>query len=151
MEDAPLIGLMLSFCAFVVSIETLCKIEIIKPPEPAETEDSAKKNKDGDSRGFLNSLTSLGLGIGAMLLTEFGYMLKNGGIIEPKISLSYFVSDAVIFTLVQIIGFTIFFYIVYGVLSLVNSHNGNEKIRRNAAGWTTVIVNFLCIFIDSQL
>lgn len=151
MEDAPLIGLMLSFCVFIVSIEKLCKIEITKPPKPAETEDTENKNKDGGIVSFFKSLTPLGFGVSASMPAGFMYMFGNGRIINPEISLSLFVRDAVIFTLVQIIGFTIFFYIVYGVLSLVNSHNGNETARRNIAGWSSVIVNFLCIFIDSQL
>ena len=150
MEDAPLIGLMLSFCAFVVSIETLCKIEITKPPEPAETEDAENKNKDGGIVSFFKSLTPLGFGVSASIFAEFMYVFSNGGIIEPKISLSLFVRDAVIFTLVQIIGFTIFFYIVYGVLSLVNSHNGDETARRNVAGWATVIIDLVLIFAAVQ-
>ena len=147
----PLLGLMLSLLAFTLSIETLCKIEIKKPPEPAESEDAEKKNNDDGYIGFFKSLTPLGLGISASMVASFMYTFSNGGIIEPKISLSLFVRDTVIFTLLQIISFTIFFYIVYGVLSLVNSHNGNETDRRNAAGWANVIVSFVCIFIASQL
>lgn len=142
---------MLAFAAFIFSIKELCRFEIFKPPEPAETEDSAKKDKDGGFIGFLKSLTPLGLGLSASIFAEFMYVFSNGGIIEPQISLSYFVWDMLIFTLVQIIGFTIFFYIVYGVLSLVDSHNGNEQARRNAAGWTTVIVDLVLIFAAVQL
>ena len=103
------------------------------------------KKKDSGFISFINSLTPLGLGVSTAFAAEYIYAISNGRIIAPKISLSYFVTDMIIFTLTQIVGFVLFFYIVYGVFSLVNSHGGNEQIRRNVAAWTGAVLDLILI------
>ena len=147
MNELFFIGGLIALIAYLFLIETICKIEINKNPQADETDDPEKKDKNNDSGfiGFINSLTPLGLGVSTAFTAEYIYAISNGRIIAPKISLLYFVTDMIIFTLAQIIGFAIFFYIVYGVFSLVNSHGGNEQIRRNVAAWTGAVLDLILI------
>ena len=51
-----------------------------------------------------------------------------------------------IFTVAQIVGFVIFFYIVYGILSAVNSQN-DEQSRRDIAAWISVVADLVLVFL----
>ena len=149
--EAFIFGVIFLTCIF--SIKALCKFEIF----------NLTKHNDGGFIGFLKIMTPLGLGLSASIFANFMYVLSNADIIFADFmyalsnveiidtEIFLFVGLVVICTLAQIIGFTIFFYIAYGVLSLVKFFNDYETARRNVAGLITVIVNFVCIFIDSQL
>lgn len=96
-------------------------------------------------------MTPLGLGISASCIADYIYSAVSGAfgrIKNPEVDT---LMNTVIFVALEIITFTILFYIVYGVLSIFKSHVDNEKARRKVAGWTTVIVSFALIFFASQL
>ncbi len=143
--------LMITYFAFFVAVEKICKIKVIKDGTPAEENNSAEKKEKHDGLlGFLEDLTPLGLGVSAAFIAEFFYTAKAGGFgndfkSSTKFSLDI-VPDLAIFSLAQIIGFVIFFYIVYGILSLAKFQEKDDNARRNAAGWTTVAVDLLLIF-----
>ena len=152
--------LMIAYGAFFVAVEQICKVKVIKHIDPLEKDDSVKetgednpaekKEKRDGFLGFLEDLTPIGLGVSASFIAEFFYTANAGGFGNEFKESAKFSSDIVmdlaIFSLAQIIGFVIFFYIVYGILSLVKFQSKDEHARRNAAGWTTVAVDLLLIF-----
>lgn len=138
--------LVLSFIAFIFSIEKICKIEIFKKLLLDEDD-----NNDRGVIGFIKSMTLLGLGVSASCIANYIYSAANGTFGSAKIPDADTIMSTVIFAISEIISFIILFYIVYGVLSIFKSHGNNEKTRRNVAGWTTVIVSFALIFFASQL
>lgn len=149
--------LLISYFAFFIAVEQVCKIQIIKHIDPLEKDESVKENS-GESKGenkggvlgFLEDMTPIGLGVSASYIAEFLYSVNAGAFGNDfenlaRTSTSDIFMDMVTFAIAQIIGFVIFFYIVYGILSAAKSHNGDERARRNAAAWTTIIVDFVAI------
>ena len=138
--------LVLSFIAFIFSIEKICKIEIFKKLLLDEDDDHDRGIID-----YFKGMTPLGLGVSASCIADYIYVAVSGAfgrIKNPEVDT---LMNTVIFVTLEIISFMILFYLVYGVLSIFKSHGGNEKTRRKVAGWTTVIVSFALIFLASQL
>ena len=145
-----LIILLISYGAFFIAVEQVCKIQIIKHIDPLEKNESVKEDSGESKGGFLENMTPIGLGVSASYIAEFLYSVSAGAFGNDfedlaRTSTSDIFTDMVTFAIAQIIGFVIFFYIVYGILSAVKSHNGDERARRNAAAWTTIIVDFVAI------
>lgn len=148
-----LLVLFASYCAFFVAVEQICKVQIIKHIDPLGKDESVKESggeNKGGVLGFLEDITPIGLGVSASYIAEFFYSVNAGAFGNDfenlsRTSTSDIVMDMVIFAIAQIIGFVIFFYIVYGILSAAKSHNGDERARRNAAAWTTVIIDLVAI------
>ena len=150
--------LVISYLAFFVAVEQICKVQIIKHIDPLEKDASVKENvkeNSGEHKegvlGFLEAMTPIGFGVSASYIAEFFYSVNAGAFGNDfdnlsRTSTSDIIMDMLIFAIAQIIGFVIFFYIVYGILSAVKSHNGDERARRNAAAWTTIIVDLVAIF-----
>ena len=152
MQKLNLIGLGLSFIAFFFSIEKTCKIEMRKKPDLDENSNVIKKNdNNGGLIEFLKNMTPLGLGVSASCVIDFMYSVSAGAFGSKYDPTADVVVNMIIFTILEIISFIILFYLVYGILSIFKSHGGNEKARRNVAGWTTVIVSFILIFFASQI
>ena len=152
-----LLVLVISYFAFFVAVEQICKVQIIKHIDPLEKDESVKENSGESSKenkggvlGFLEDLTPIGFGVSASYIAEFLYSVNAGAFGNDfenlsRTSTSDIVMDMLFFAIAQIIGFVIFFYIVYGILSVAKSHNGDERARRNAAAWTTVIIDLFAI------
>lgn len=138
--------LVLSFIAFIFSIEKICKIEIFKKLLLDEDNDNDRGIID-----YFKGMTPLGLGISASCIADYIYSAVSGALGRIKNPEVDTLMNTVIFVALEIITFIILFYLVYGVLSIFKSHGDNEKARRNVAGWTTVIVSFALIFFASQL
>ena len=98
----------------------------------------------------MEDLTPIGLGVSVSYIAEFFYSVNAGAFGNDfenlsRTSTSDIVMDMVIFAIAQIIGFVIFFYIVYGILSAAKSHNGDERARKNAAARMIVIIDLVAI------
>ena len=126
-----------AYLIFFGAVQATCGITMTKDLE----RDAEGNVKD---RGFFESLSPLGLGVSASFIAELFCAAKAGGIREnaPAMDLA---TDMAIFTVAQIVGFVIFFYIIYGFLSLINSHGGDKQTRRIVAGWTNVIVDLVLV------
>ena len=152
MQDLNLLGLGLSFIAFFFFIEKTCKIEMMKKPELDENGNVIKKNdNNGGFIETLKNMTPLGLGVSASCVIDFMYSVSAGAFGSKYDPTAEVVVNMIVFTILEIISFIILFYLVYGILLIFKSHGGNEKARRDVAGWTTVIVSFALIFFASQL
>lgn len=152
MQALGLLVLGLAFIAFIFSVEKTCKIEMFKKLELDKNGNTLKK--EGDEGGFidfLKSMTPLGLGVSASCLADYIYSASIGAFGDTKDFSADIIVSTIIFTALEIITFIILFYLIYGVLSLFKSHGGNEQIRRNTAGWATVIITFVLIFFAKEL
>ena len=126
----------------------------MKHIDPLEKDGSVKESGEkssGENKGgILEDLTPIGLGVSVSYIAEFFYSVNAGAFGNDfenlsRTSTSDIVMDMVIFAIAQIIGFVIFFYIVYGILSAAKSHNGDERARRNAAARMIVIIDLVAI------
>lgn len=116
-----------------------CKFDPIKEFPP---------DADGkQERSILESITPLGFGVGGSFIVDYFLALNNityKG--QPTVDC---IINTVIFVLAEVIGFIIFFYIVYGIMSVVKAYGNDEQARRKTAAWITVVLSFLCIAIYS--
>ena len=149
---------LISFGIFFISVEIICKLQLRKDRSDENKSDEIKADeKKEDSEGYLDfikSLTPLGFGVSLSFIAEFIYKSSVGSFGNDfekyGSSTSDLIMDMAIFSFAQIIGFVIFFYIVYGILVLIKSHNGNEQDQRNFAGWISVIFDLgLIVFVVS--
>ena len=149
--------LLISFFIFFFSVQIICKLQMLKDSsdENKSDENKSDENKEYDKGylDFIKSLTPLGFGVSLSFIAEFIYKSSVGSFgndFKTYGSLSDLIMDMAIFSFAQIIGFVIFFYIVYGILVLIKSHNGNEQDQRNFAGWISVIFDLgLIVFVVS--
>lgn len=149
MKALNLFVLTLSFIAYILSIEKTCKIAISKGAESDKDNNTSKKE---DHEGnILESMTPLGLGVSASGVASFIYSASDDAFGSNDTLETDFIMSIIIFTLLEILGFIISFYITYGILSIFKSHSGNEQARRNTAGWITVVISFILLFIAFQL
>ena len=140
--------LLVALSLFVFSVGEICKIKMQKDPE-LDSQGNVVKKDGGGIFGFIENFTPLGWGVGASFIAEFVYTAHVGGfesIGHSKDFSADLLMESAIFTLVQIIGFVIFFYIVYGILSAVNSQN-DEQSRRDIAAWISVVADLVLVFL----
>ena len=57
------------------------------------------------------------------------------------------IEDVIAVTIGNVIGFVIFFYIIYGIMSAVGVNSNDESARRNTACWINVIIGLVLSFL----
>ena len=121
-----------------------CKIEIFKEP-PRDENGNIINEEDNSFIGILKSLNPLGWGVCLTIIADYFLSLElityKG---QPTVDL---IVNSIAFGIGEIIGVVIFFYIVYGVMSLANANSSDVTARRNTAGWVTIILNVLLTFV----
>ena len=141
--------LAISFLATLACAAT-CKLEIAKKPQ---LDENGQPVPDENKSAFeiidaVKSLTPLGLGIFVSNLVDYFFVLSE--IIHDAHDTADFVINTAVFGVGEVIGFIIFFYIVYGIMSLFKVYGNNAKTRRHTAGWLTVVLSFMCIFLLAE-
>ena len=108
-----LLVLVISYFAFFVAVEQICKVQIIKHIDPLEKDASVKENSvesseksSGENKGgvlgFLEAMTPIGFGVSASYIAEFLYSVNAGAFGNDfenlsRTSTSDIVMDMVIF------------------------------------------------------
>ena len=141
----------LAFIAYVFAIKNTCKVDMFKLPKPGGNADAEKKKEDSGFWDFIEKMTPLGLGIGALLVVDFFRAAQDESFVYTGNELVDFCLYIGFFTVSEIISFLIVFYIAYGILALGKSHGDDIQARRNCAGWVTVILCFILIFLANRL
>ncbi len=145
-----LILIAFSLSMFILFVGSLCKVEIQKDKNPElDAEGNVVKKKTySDFWDIFKNLTSIDWGLLVSFVAEFSYTVNVGGFESLQNSKDISVDavlEVAIFTVAQIVGFVIFFYVIYGILSLVNFHGNNEQARRNTAIWITVAIDLFLV------
>lgn len=116
-----------------------CKFDTVKEFPP---------DADGkQERSILESITPLGFGVGGSFVVDY-FLALNEITYKGQPTVDCII-NTVIFVLAEVIGFIIFFYIVYGIMSVVKAYGSDEQARRKTAAWITVVLSFICIAIYS--
>ena len=134
-----LIGLLAILCGMVLCGEA-CKFKVKKDFPP----DADGKQEE---RSILESMTPLGFGVGGSFVVDY-FLAVNEITYKGQPTVDCII-NTVIFVLAEVIGFIIFFYIVYGIMSVVKAYGTDEQSRRDTAAWITVVLSFICIAIYS--
>ncbi len=116
-----------------------CKFDTIKDIPP----DAEGKQE----RSILKSITPLGFGVGGSFIVDY-FLALNEITYKGQPTVDCII-NTVIFVIAEVIGFIVFFYIVYGIMSVVKAYDNDERARRNTAAWITVVLSFICIAIYS--
>lgn len=134
---------------FASTIATLvcaaaCKFNVDSEPEFDENGKPIPRS-DNPILAVFDSFNPLGLGIFFSVLAS--YFLSWNDLTADRPSTGEFILAAVIFAVIEIIGFVVIFYIAYGIMSAAKVNGTDEKARRNSAGWVTVVLSFVLIFM----
>lgn len=121
-----------------------CKIDVIKEP-PRDENGNIIHKEDNGIIDILKSLTPLGRGV--CLIIAANYFLSLNLITYNGQPTGDFVVNLIAFSIGEIIGFIIMFYIIYGIMSLVNANGSDVTSRRNTAGWINVGLSILFTFV----
>lgn len=121
-----------------------CKFNVDSEPELDENGKPIPKSDNPILMPF-EIFNPLGLGIFISVLAS--YILSWEDLTAGKPSIFEFIIEAVVFDVIEIITFVIVFYIAYGIMSAAKVSGNDEKARRNSAGWVTVVLSFILIFI----
>ena len=105
---------------------------------------NSSNDEDAQNKEVKN-WTPLGIGVAATIISS--YLISLGDLTYDRQPLSEFITNTVIFSILEIIGFVIFFYIIYGIMSAAKANGNDEKARRTSAGWVTVVLNLVLTFI----
>ena len=120
-----------------------CKFDTIKEV----SRDASGNVIDNENRNVWNSTTPLGFGVGGSFIVDY-FLALNEITYKGQPTVDCII-NTVIFVLAEVIGFIIFFYIVYGIMSVVKAYGNDEQARRKTAAWITVVLSFICIAIYS--
>ena len=136
---------------FASTIATLvcaaaCKFNVDSEPEFDENGKPIPRS-DNPILAVFDNFNPLGLGIFFSVLAS--YFLSWNDLTAGRPSTFEFILAAVIFAVIEIIGFVVIFYIAYGIMSAAKVNGTDEKARRNSAGWVTVVLSFVLIFITA--
>lgn len=138
-----LIMLVASFAATLVCA-TACKFDVESEPKFDENGKPVEKSAHPVIAAF-QEFNSLGVGIFISIIAS--YCLSWNDLTADRPSTFEFILAAVIFAVIEIIGFVVIFYIAYGIMSAAKVNGTDEKARRNSAGWVTVVLSFVLIFM----
>jgi len=139
--------LAIAFMASIIATAgcaAVCKFNVDSEPELDENGKPIPKSDNPILMPF-ECFNPLGLGIFISVLAS--YILSWEDLTADRPSIFEFIIEAVVFDVIEIIVFAIVFYIIYGIMSAAKANGNDEKARRNSAGWVTVVLNFILIFI----
>lgn len=138
-----LIMLVASFAA-TIGCAVACKFDVESKPEFDENGKPVPKSAHPVIALF-QEFNALGVGIFISIIAS--YCLSWNDLTAGRPSVFEFIFSAVVFDVIEIIVFAIVFYIIYGIMSAAKANGNDEKARRTSAGWVTVVLNFILIFI----
>lgn len=139
----PFLLLITAGC-FFATIE-ICKLKTQVWRQSVFDKNNNANNNEKDIIDFFKSLSPLGWGIFASYVADFFWMAKQDGIF--LMDAGDFIVSSIGWAIGDVIVFAIFFYVPYGIMSLANSHGGDEFARRNMAGWVVIAFSFLATVI----
>ena len=126
-----------------------CKLDIEKEPQRDENGKPIPTDKsDHPLLRVFDEFNPLGVGI---FFSVFGsFCLSSEELTADRPSTFEFIIEAVVFDVIEILMFVVMFYIAYGIMSAAKVSGNDEKARRNIAGWVTVVLSFILIFIAAN-
>lgn len=130
-----------------VGCAAACKFNVDSEPQFDENGKPIPQS-DHPLLWVFDSFNPLGLGIFFSVLAN--YFLSWEDLIADRPSTFEFIIEAVVFDVIEILMFVVVFYIAYGIMSAAKVSGNDEKARRNIAGWVTVVLSFILIFIAAN-
>ena len=144
MELTQSLIMLVASVAATMGCAAACKINVESEPRLDENGKPIPTSDHPVIRIF-QEFNSLGVGILVSIIASYG--LSWNDLTAERPSTFEFLISAVVFGVIEFIGFVIIFYIVYAIMSAAKVSGTDEKVRRNSAGWVTVVLSFILIFI----
>lgn len=144
-------SLIVALASFVATLccAVACKFDIEKEPQRDENGKPIPTDKsDHPIFRVFDEFNPLGVGIFFSVLASYG--LSSEDLIADRPSTFEFIIEAIVFDVIEILMFVVVFYIAYGIMSAAKVNGNDEKARRNSAGWVTVVLSFILIFITAN-
>lgn len=130
-----------------VGCAAACKFNVDSEPKLDENGKPIPRS-DNPVLMVFDNFNPLGLGIFFSVLAS--YILSWEDLTADRPSTFEFIIEAVVFDVIEILMFVVVFYIAYGIMSAAKVNGNDEKARRNSAGWVTVVLSFILIFITAN-